>query len=90
MNQTYTLDLSFIDRSLYDNEGLRRLLRPRVHRRVSTSVLGPIPGKLSTIGFSYWLKDGWEASGVVVKLPEGDVKVVYTTSWTNTRENGFF
>lgn len=74
--------------SNHDAGELYRLLNPRVHRRVSTSVLGPIPGRPSLIGFSYWLKDGWEASGVVSRLDNGDVKVVYTTAWSNTREYG--
>jgi hypothetical protein len=81
MNETFLLALD-----LSDNQMLRRVLRPRTNRRVMTTTLVVPNPDTSLVGHARFFDSGWAASGTISRLPNGHVKVVYTTSWTELRE----
>lgn len=85
MSWSMTMDFEIPDP--WAKSELMRLLRPRVNRRVTTTVINPNPQHSSIMAFAEFYQDGWLAGGLVRKLPSGNIEVVWTTAWANMREN---
>jgi len=86
INQKFTAEATLTFPDPWAKAELYLLLRPRVNRRVSTSYVLGRPNNSAILAFAEFWQDGWWAHGMVRKLPSGNVEVVWTTAWTNTRK----